>query len=121
VLSYLLLVLLLFVVLLRFLLCLLSSCDHDSDKLRETLRNLTFPLSTFPRRDQTKAQARANNVGPCGSAFVSSFVFSISSFRNSFCRRRCKRTCNIAFKPLRPCLNKLNFGPGVNNPLNRKS
>jgi hypothetical protein len=96
VLSYLLLVLLLFVVLLRFLLCLLSSCDHDSDKLRETLRNrnFTFPLSTFPRRDQTKA--RANNVGPCGSAFVrvSSFVFSISSFRNSFCRRWCKRTGN---------------------------
>jgi hypothetical protein len=33
-------------VLLRFLVCL-SSCDHDSDKLQETLRNLTFhsPLS----------------------------------------------------------------------------
>jgi hypothetical protein len=61
----------------------LFSCNHDSDKLRETLHNLTFPLSTFPRRDQTKAQVRANNVGPCGSAFVSSFVFSISSFRNS--------------------------------------
>jgi hypothetical protein len=78
VLSYLLLVLLLSLVILRrFLPCLLSSCDHDSDKLREILRNLTFPLSTFPRRDQTKA--RANNVGPCGSAFVSTFVLSISS------------------------------------------
>jgi hypothetical protein len=62
----------------------LSSCDHDSDKSRETLRNLTFPLSTFPRRDQTKAQARANKVGACGSAFVLTFVFPISFFLSSF-------------------------------------
>jgi hypothetical protein len=63
----------------------------------ETLRNLTFPLSTFPRRDQTKAQARANNVGPCGSAFVppfSTFPQLSASFLIPFCRRRCKRACN---------------------------